>query len=250
MAGPLAGISAEQIVKQKLPDQAQNAQKNGPSKFDQSMKGGSTHGADAANKAQHAHAAQQVQQLDRTRGILERLGAIERFFDRGNGGCKRGRSRARISAQGVDDRLKATEWHQRLVALEIHDDQLVRPGKLFGHLGQAITPRGVRVARDSSLNTQAGRQIRNACVVCCDHNIGATQLACPFDHMCDQRLAGNWQQRLIGKPSRSKACWYRNDNALSHLHGPRLQQCHSGDSTKHNAQPDGWALWCSKGAWR
>ena len=20
--------------------------------------------------------------------------------------------------------------------------------------------------------------------------------------------------------------------------------------TKHNAQPEGWALWCSKGAWR
>ena len=75
MAGPLAGISAQQIAQQKLPDQAaQQAQKSGPSKFDQSMKG---QGVDGANKAQHAQAAQQVQQLDKAKQI-EQAGKVQK----------------------------------------------------------------------------------------------------------------------------------------------------------------------------
>lgn len=73
MAGPLAGISAQQIAQQKLPDQgAQQANKTGPSKFDSAMKG---NGPEAAQKAgqvgapQHVQAAQQVAQLDKARQI-------------------------------------------------------------------------------------------------------------------------------------------------------------------------------------
>src|SRR5512135_2701186 len=73
MAGPLAGISAQQIAQQKLPDQgAQQANKTGPSKFDSAMK---ANGTEAAQKAQqigapqHVQAAQQVAQLDKARQI-------------------------------------------------------------------------------------------------------------------------------------------------------------------------------------
>jgi hypothetical protein len=69
MAGPLAGISAAQIAQQKLPDQAaQQANKTGPSKFDQSMKG---QGVDQANKAGHVQHAQQVQKIDQAKQIAQ-----------------------------------------------------------------------------------------------------------------------------------------------------------------------------------
>lgn len=67
MAGPLAGISAAQIAQQKLPDQAaQQVNKAGPSKFDQSMK---TQGVDQTQKAGHVQHAQQVQKLDQAKQI-------------------------------------------------------------------------------------------------------------------------------------------------------------------------------------
>jgi hypothetical protein len=69
MAGPLAGISAAQIAQQKLPDQAAQQAKAGPSKFDQSMK---SQGPDAANKAGgvgHVQQAQQVQKLDQLKHV-------------------------------------------------------------------------------------------------------------------------------------------------------------------------------------
>lgn len=66
MAGPLAGISAAQIAQQKLPDQAAQQAKSGPSKFDQSMK---SPGVDQANKAGHVQHAQQVQKIDQAKQI-------------------------------------------------------------------------------------------------------------------------------------------------------------------------------------
>jgi hypothetical protein len=64
MAGPLAGISAAQIAQQKLPDQAaQQVNKQGPSKFDQSMK------AQGVDKAQHVQQAHQIQQVDKARHV-------------------------------------------------------------------------------------------------------------------------------------------------------------------------------------
>jgi hypothetical protein len=67
MAGPLAGISAAQIAQQKLPDQAaQQVNKAGPSKFDQSMK---TQGVDGAQKAGHVQQAQQVQKMDQLKHV-------------------------------------------------------------------------------------------------------------------------------------------------------------------------------------
>lgn len=70
MAGPLAGISAAQIAQQKLPDQAaQQANKAGPSKFDQSLKTQGTNGPEGVGKAQHVQQANQVQKLDQLRQI-------------------------------------------------------------------------------------------------------------------------------------------------------------------------------------
>lgn len=73
MAGPLAGISAGQIAQQKLPDQgAQQANKAGPSKFDNALKGGTVDKAAQAQQvgqAQHVQQAQQIQQLDKSRQI-------------------------------------------------------------------------------------------------------------------------------------------------------------------------------------
>jgi hypothetical protein len=67
MAGPLAGISAAQIAQQKLPDQAaQQVNKAGPSKFDQSMK---SQGPEAAGKVGHVQQAQQVQKLDQLKHV-------------------------------------------------------------------------------------------------------------------------------------------------------------------------------------
>ena len=66
MAGPLAGISAAQIAQQKLPDQAAQQAKVGPSKFDQSMK---SQGPEAAGKAGHVQQAQQVQKLDQIKHV-------------------------------------------------------------------------------------------------------------------------------------------------------------------------------------
>lgn len=66
MAGPLAGISAAQIAQQKLPDQAAQQAKAGPSKFDQSLKG---QGVEGAGKAGHVQQAQQVQKIDQAKHI-------------------------------------------------------------------------------------------------------------------------------------------------------------------------------------
>lgn len=66
MAGPLAGISAAQIAQQKLPDQAAQQAKAGPSKFDQSLK---SQGPEAAGKVGHVQQAQQVQKLDQLKHV-------------------------------------------------------------------------------------------------------------------------------------------------------------------------------------
>lgn len=72
MAGPLAGISAAQIAQQKLPDQAAQQAKAGPSKFDQSLKsqGPDQVGkAEGVGKAAHVQQAQQVQKLDQLKHV-------------------------------------------------------------------------------------------------------------------------------------------------------------------------------------
>ena len=66
MAGPLAGISAAQIAQQKLPDQAAQQAKAGPSKFDQSLKG---QGAEGVGKPAHVQQAQQVQKIDQMKHV-------------------------------------------------------------------------------------------------------------------------------------------------------------------------------------
>jgi len=66
MAGPLAGISAAQIAQQKLPDQAAQQAKAGPSKFDQSLK---SQGPDGVGKAGHVQQAAQVQKIDQAKQI-------------------------------------------------------------------------------------------------------------------------------------------------------------------------------------
>jgi hypothetical protein len=70
----MAGISAAQIAQQKLPDQATQQAKNGPSKFDQSLK---TQGADKAQGPQGVQAAQQVQHADKARQV-EQAGKIQK----------------------------------------------------------------------------------------------------------------------------------------------------------------------------
>jgi hypothetical protein len=81
MAGPLAGISAAQIAQQKLPDQAaQQANKAGPSKFDNKMH---TQGAEKAQgvnptqQAQHVQHAQQIQKMEQARQV-EQAGKIDK----------------------------------------------------------------------------------------------------------------------------------------------------------------------------
>lgn len=75
MASPLAGISAGQIAQQKLPQQAtQQANKPGPSKFDQAMK---AQGPDKAQGVQQPQATQQVQHADKARQI-EQAGKIDK----------------------------------------------------------------------------------------------------------------------------------------------------------------------------
>lgn len=69
MAGPLAGISAAQVAQQKLPEAAQQANKAGPSKFDQSMKSGQTQGVDKAGQVGQVNHAQQVQKLEQAKQI-------------------------------------------------------------------------------------------------------------------------------------------------------------------------------------
>lgn len=72
MAGPLAGISAAQIAQQKLPDQAAQQAKAGPSKFDQSLKSQGPDGvgkAEGVGKAAHVQQAQQVQKLDQLKHV-------------------------------------------------------------------------------------------------------------------------------------------------------------------------------------
>jgi hypothetical protein len=64
MAGPLAGISAAQIASQKLPDQAaQQANKAGPSKFDQALKSNNAQAVQPSQQVQQAQHAQKAEQL-------------------------------------------------------------------------------------------------------------------------------------------------------------------------------------------
>lgn len=69
MAGPLAGISAAQIAQQKLPDQAAQQAKAGPSKFDQSLKSQGPEAAGGAGKVGHVQQAQQVQKMDQLKHV-------------------------------------------------------------------------------------------------------------------------------------------------------------------------------------
>ena len=70
MAGPLAGIPAQEIVKQKLPDAAQQAQKEGRSKFDQNLKSHEASQAKATAQvqdAQHVNASQHVNAVEKVK---------------------------------------------------------------------------------------------------------------------------------------------------------------------------------------
>src|SRR4051812_14626484 len=73
MAGPLAGMSAAEIAKQKLADpaQQQQAQKQGPSKFDQALKTNSPdqiHATQAVAGAQQAHKVEHLRQIEVVQG--------------------------------------------------------------------------------------------------------------------------------------------------------------------------------------
>ncbi len=61
MAGPLAGISAAEIAKQKLADQSVQQPKQGPSKFDQALKAREAQAPAQVEKVSAPHATQQVQ---------------------------------------------------------------------------------------------------------------------------------------------------------------------------------------------
>ncbi len=68
MAGPLAGIPAQEIAKQKLPEAAQ--QKGAQSKFDQNLKSHDTAAAKATSQvqsAQQTHAAQHVSAVEKVK---------------------------------------------------------------------------------------------------------------------------------------------------------------------------------------
>ena len=68
MAGPLAGIPAQEIAKQKLPEAAQP--KGGQSKFDQNLKSHDSAAAKATSQvqnAQQAHAAQHVSAVEKVK---------------------------------------------------------------------------------------------------------------------------------------------------------------------------------------
>src|SRR5690349_3009821 len=66
MAGPLAGISAAEIAKQKLPDQAQQANKASPSKFDQHL---AAKGSDPVNQGQAVAQVQHAQKVEQLRHV-------------------------------------------------------------------------------------------------------------------------------------------------------------------------------------
>jgi hypothetical protein len=69
MAGPLAGIATQvaQQAQQKLPDQAAQVNKQGPSKFDGAMKGANH--AQAPQSTQHVDQAQKLQEIDKAKQI-------------------------------------------------------------------------------------------------------------------------------------------------------------------------------------
>lgn len=72
MAGPLAGIPAQEIAKQKLPDQAAQGQKEGRSKFDQNLKSHDAAQAKATSQvqsAQQTHAAQHVSAVEKVKQV-------------------------------------------------------------------------------------------------------------------------------------------------------------------------------------
>jgi len=72
MAGPLAGIPAQEIAKQKLPDQAAQGQKEGQSKFDQNLKSHDSAQAKAnaqVQSTQHTHAAQHVSAVEKVKQV-------------------------------------------------------------------------------------------------------------------------------------------------------------------------------------
>lgn len=95
MASPLAGISAAQIAQQKLPEQAtQQANKHGPSKFDQAMK------AQGPDKAQGVQATQQVQHADKARQI-EQAGKIDK--------ASLNKVSNKLTAKGLDPVAQKTE---------------------------------------------------------------------------------------------------------------------------------------------
>lgn len=98
MAGPLAGISAAQIAQQKVQDQgAQQVAKQGPSKFDQSMK------AQGANHVQKAEAVQQAQaanKVDHVRQIENVNKAEKAAMNKVNPAAQEANNKA--TAKGMD----------------------------------------------------------------------------------------------------------------------------------------------------
>lgn len=107
MAGPLAGIGAQQIAQQKLPQAAQQqAQKTGPSKFDQAMK---PQGADAAQKAGQVQATQQAQHVDKAKQI-EQAGKIQK--------SSLNKVSDKLTAKGMDPVAQKTEVNKSTSLLQ------------------------------------------------------------------------------------------------------------------------------------
>ena len=105
--------------------------------------------------------------------------------------------------------------NQRLIALHIHHDGVIRPASLFNHLGDTIRAAGMAVLGQAGLESMLMHYVGDCVMVGGDPYLLRAALCSLFGDPDHHGFAGDQQQRLAGQSCGRVAC--RNDDLKYNL---------------------------------
>jgi hypothetical protein len=104
--------------------------------------------------------------------------------------------------------------HVGLVALDVHDNIVIRQAQESGRLGKAIAAAEAISACHDGLGAKGGHRVENSLVVGgYDDPLHAVGASDRFHHVLDQRLARPRQERLAWQPRGTEPGWDYRCNA-------------------------------------
>jgi hypothetical protein len=98
----------------------------------------------------------------------------------------------------IQDGCAERRWNQRLIALHIDHDGVIRPSTLFNYFGDAIGTAGVASFGQACFKTVLTHHIGNRVMIGGDPDLLRAAQGCLFGNPHYHRFTGNQQQRLAG----------------------------------------------------